>query len=124
MKKLFIILLLAFALVGCQNIDPIVYEEALNDNINSEVEDYVMVKSTTYAGIYMLYFDPEDYRWYDDENYGVLNDWGKYYLYTPIEVIPFYRLINVNKVMIYGTGRNSVEIFVKASDIHTIKIEV
>lgn len=123
MKKVLILLLLAFALVGCQNIDPIVDEEILNDNMNNELEGYVMVKSTRYADIYMIYFDKEDYKWYDD-TFGELDEMGMYYLYTRIDVVPFYRLINTTEVMIYVAGQSSVKIFVKASDIHTIKIEV
>jgi hypothetical protein len=121
MKKILIVLLLVFTLVGCEK--PIVNEEVLNDNINAELEGYVMVKSTYYADIYMIYFDPNNYKWHD-ETFGELSEVDLYYLYTPIKVIPFYRLINVHEVMLYSTGRNSVEIFVKASDIHTIKIEV
>jgi|AZIJ01.1.fsa_nt_gi hypothetical protein len=122
MKKILILLILVFTLVGCEK--PIVNEEVLNDNINAEIEGYVLVKSTQYSGIYMVYFDPNEYIWYDDETYDELQERDYEYLYTPIEVLPFYRLVNVNKVMIYSTGRNSYEIFVKASDIHTIKIEV
>ena len=118
MKKLIIIILLTFALYGCQNMG-----DVLNDNLNSELEGYVMVKSTMYNNIYIVYFDEDSYVWHD-ETYGELSEFGLYYLYQRIDIVPFYTLINRNQVMLYGTGRNAAEIFVKASDIHRIKIEV
>ena len=109
MKKILILLLLLFTLVGCQ--------------ANRNADGLVSVRVGIINDEDIYYFDENNYIWYDN-SFLPLNENGYYYIYTEIEEIPFYELANKNEVMIYGTGRNSYEIFVKASDIHTIKIEV
>jgi len=110
MKKILILLILAFSLIGCQT--------------NRNVDGYVKIKSTTHNDTFIYYFDPNEYEFYDSDRYMALNENGYDYVYVKIDTMPFYELANKKEVTIYSTGRNSYEIFVKASDIHTIKIEV
>ena len=109
MKKLIILLLLAFVLIGCEP--------------NRNVDGYVMIKSIMYNDENIYYFDEEDYKWYD-ETFLPLYEYDYHYLYKKIDIAPFYELLEDDKVLVYGTGKNSVEIFVKASDIKSIKLEV
>ena len=109
MKKPLILLILVL-LVGCQ--------------ANRNVEGYVKVKTTLHNDTFIYYFDPNEYEFYDSDRYMALNENGYDYVYVKIDTMPFYELANKKEVTIYSTGRNSYEIFVKTSDIHTIKIEV
>ncbi len=107
MKKilLMILLVLTITLTGCvEEVD------------NGLGDGYVSVRYALYDGRQIWVFDSENYSSYDSLLHGDFDGFDRtIYIYKSIEIIPFFQLLNSQKIPLYVTDK--LFNFVKAEDI-------